>query len=173
MGYTRRLISFVILIMLVGLGSLVLSTEQARAIAACQIVIEKIANPADNTEFVFTAPDSDNPNFTLKDPSEPITTTGIARGETTTVTEEVPPGWILDVDEEECTGDTDKIFIFNETNGLRFNCESDNATVTCTFTNVKLVTNIPTLSEWGLIAMAGILGIIGFIMVIRRRKVTA
>jgi len=32
--------------------------------------------------------------------------------------------------------------------------------------------NIPTLSEWGLIAMAGILGIVGFIA-IRRRKVTA
>jgi len=31
---------------------------------------------------------------------------------------------------------------------------------------------IPTLSEWGLIAMAGILGIAGF-MVIRRRKATA
>jgi len=31
---------------------------------------------------------------------------------------------------------------------------------------------IPTLNEWGLIAMAGILGIVGF-MVIRRRKVTA
>lgn len=31
---------------------------------------------------------------------------------------------------------------------------------------------IPTLSEWGLIAMAGVLGIVGF-MVIRRRKVTA
>jgi len=31
---------------------------------------------------------------------------------------------------------------------------------------------IPTLPEWGLIAMAGILGIIGF-MVLRRRKVTA
>jgi len=31
---------------------------------------------------------------------------------------------------------------------------------------------IPTLSEWGLIAMAGALGIVGF-MVIRRRKVSA
>ena len=31
---------------------------------------------------------------------------------------------------------------------------------------------IPTLSEWGLIAMAAILGIVGF-MVLRRRKVTA
>ena len=32
-------------------------------------------------------------------------------------------------------------------------------------------TPIPTLSEWGLIAMAGVLGIIGF-MVIRRKKVS-
>jgi hypothetical protein len=32
--------------------------------------------------------------------------------------------------------------------------------------------SVPTLSEWGLIAMAGILGIVGF-MVMRRRKVTA
>jgi len=35
-----------------------------------------------------------------------------------------------------------------------------------------IVTNVPTLSEWGLILMAGILGIVGF-MVMRRRKVTA
>ncbi|MEK6223469.1 MAG: IPTL-CTERM sorting domain-containing protein [Thermodesulfobacteriales bacterium] len=31
--------------------------------------------------------------------------------------------------------------------------------------------NVPTLSEWGLIAMAGVLGIVGF-MVIRRKKVS-
>ena len=34
------------------------------------------------------------------------------------------------------------------------------------------VSSVPTLSEWGLIAMAGILGIAGF-MVMRRRKATA
>ena len=36
--------------------------------------------------------------------------------------------------------------------------------------NLKFV---PTMSEWGLIAMAGILGIVGFIMVIKRRKLMA
>jgi len=43
-----------------------------------------------------------------------------------------------------------------------------------TYTCVGFIfpTPIPTLSKWGLIAMAGILGIVGFI-VIRRRKVTA
>lgn len=40
------------------------------------------------------------------------------------------------------------------------------------FGQCGLVSNVPTLSEWGLIAMAGILGIVGF-MVMRRRKVTA
>jgi len=35
-----------------------------------------------------------------------------------------------------------------------------------------LPSTVPTLSQWGLIAMAGILGIVGF-MVIRRRKATA
>ncbi len=43
-------------------------------------------------------------------------------------------------------------------------CGGDNSTCT--------VQPIPTLSEWGLMAMAGILGIVGF-MVIRRRRVTA
>ena len=37
---------------------------------------------------------------------------------------------------------------------------------------VQPVVIIPTLSEWGLIAMAGVLGLVGF-MVIRRRKLTA
>lgn len=34
------------------------------------------------------------------------------------------------------------------------------------------VTDVPTISEWGLIAMAGILGIVDF-MVMRRKKVVA
>ena len=40
------------------------------------------------------------------------------------------------------------------------------------FEGVLQAAQIPTLSEWGLVAMAGLLGIIGF-MVIIRRKVTA
>jgi len=40
------------------------------------------------------------------------------------------------------------------------------------FGSCGLASPIPTLNQWGLIAMAGILGIIGF-MVIRRRKVAA
>ncbi len=42
----------------------------------------------------------------------------------------------------------------------------------CPCEQPQVVSPIPTLSEWGLLAMASILGIIGFI-VIRRRKVSA
>jgi len=70
------------------------------------------------------------------------------------------------------------------------NGSSDNVSVIDTATNILVATipvgagpsgvaitpiverAIPTLSEWGLIAMAGILGIVGF-MVIRRRKALA
>lgn len=47
-------------------------------------------------------------------------------------------------------------------------CDRDSGL--CTL--IPIVSNIPTLSEWGLIAMAGILGIAGYI-IIRRRKAAA
>ncbi|MCH7519564.1 MAG: IPTL-CTERM sorting domain-containing protein [Candidatus Dadabacteria bacterium] len=70
------------------------------------------------------------------------------------------------------------------------NTDSDNVSVIDTATNMvvgppipvgtdpvgvaitPILTSIPTLSEWGLIAMAAILGIVGFV-VMRRRKATA
>lgn len=43
----------------------------------------------------------------------------------------------------------------------------------CSGTVVTLARPIPTLSEWGLISMTGILGIVGLFAALRRRKVTA
>ncbi len=53
-----------------------------------------------------------------------------------------------------------------ETNSETFSAQA----LTFGVSHKTLLSNIPTLSEWGMIAMAGILGIIG-IMVVRRRKV--
>ncbi len=50
--------------------------------------------------------------------------------------------------------------------------QSKGLALDCGIPGFPAETTIPTLSEWGLIAMAGILGIIGFI-VIRRRQATA
>ena len=91
-----------------------------------------------------------------------------------TVTEELPPGWAFV--EAGCT-DNNTIEVTEVLNGLAIKCLFDTGTFDgCFFTNEMLEPPpppaVPTLSEWGLIAMAGILGIVGF-MVIRRRKVTA
>jgi len=58
-----------------------------------------------------------------------------------------------------------------EINDLTFELESCEIFLN-ELVGIENVRPIPTLSEWGLIAMAGVLGIAG-LMVIRRRKVTA
>ena len=174
MKYTRNLISFFILTVLVGLGSLVLSTGQVGAfVGPCDIIIQKEADPADNTPFDFLITGDHPGEFTLKDPSASSTIIPIGFEDIVTVTEEVPSGWILD-ENIECTK-AELITVTNVPNGRTFKCLNESTsvkTVTCTFFNVNIERNVPTLSQWGLIAMAGILGIVGF-MVMRRRKVTA
>ncbi len=177
MGYTRSLITLVILTMFVGLGSLFLITDQANAGHACFIGIEKVADPADDTPFDFSAPGSNNPNFALMDPSNDIGIVGLNPGQVVPLTEAVPAGWSLD---EIVCEDVSGVNISDIPNGKSFECIATSGGVAiCTFFNSMEEppppppAQVPTLSEWGLIAMAGILGIVGFIMVIRRRKVTS
>jgi hypothetical protein len=97
--------------------------------------------------------------------------------------ENIPVGYNLNIEctqgEENCTDNGGfvpclSIEVLEDGNGVTIECD-DSATNdmgSCTFTNTLTPRNVPTLSEWGLIAMASILGIIGF-MVIRRRKLTA
>ena len=167
MVYTRSSIRFVILTMLVCIGSLVLSTGQVRAqVEACIVNIVKEALPADNTGFTFNR--SDDGQFVLRDPGGTTQEITVFVGTPVTVTEQVPPGWILD--DIQCS--EEGLDISDVENGVTITCLTIVLEAGCTFFNVRVTTNVPTLSEWGLIAMAGILGIVGF-MVIRRRKVNA
>jgi hypothetical protein len=132
----------------------------------CGITIEKVAPGGDGTEFPFEyTVDSDGPNSaTLADGESD----GGPFGSFVTVTELPLEGWkLVDID---CNGEGGITFDITA-NSFTAIC-ADNGFGTCTFINQR-VTDIPTLSEWGLIAMAGILGIAGFILVVRRRKVTA
>ena len=149
----------------------------------CTLEIEKVAIPADNTPFDFVATGDINSETTLSDPGNPTFNGGLGIGDTVTVTEELPPGWELQ--SIECIeGQTNcgsgefepclSITINEESNSITATCVDDD-TGSCTFTNrlIEVEPNqVPTLSEWGLIAMAGLLGIIGFI-VIRRRQLVA
>jgi hypothetical protein len=148
--------------MLVGAGSLVLGTGQAGAgVNPCAIGIEKIEITDADTPFEFEITGDQTNDFTLSDPTDPTFNFDIGIDDTVTVTELVPPGWILksidciegtngcgmDVFEPCLTATVDG-------NSVTFFCE-DNDTASCVFTNVRVINvrvineNIPTLSEWG------------------------
>jgi IPTL-CTERM motif len=177
----RNMISFVIVTALAFAGMLTLCQENARAQLDnnCIISINKVATPANDKVFDFTVTGAQDTTFSLSDPSHPLQVLGINVSQTLTVTEEDIQGWALDG--IECTQGiincgTGGEFVpcltaVVDGNSVTFEC-LDNDTASCTFTNSLLERNIPTLSEWGLIAMAGVLGIAG-LLVIRRRKATA
>jgi len=181
MRYKRQLVSSIVISIVVGLGFFVLISNQAKAQEQCDLSVTKVALPADDTVFTFIGSGDDDFTFFISDPSDPTSSGFIEVNNTVTITEELPPGWELD--NIECTeGSTNcggqgifvpclSITIDEETNSITAFCD-DIDTGSCTFTNVRIPRDVPTLSEWGLIAMAGVLGIVGF-MVMRRKKVTA
>ena len=135
-------------------------------IRGCQVTIEKSALEGGDTPFGFTAPGSSDPEFTLTDGEEIIL--GIAGGTDVDVTELAPDGWSLSG--VQCS-EPDGVVISNFPNGSNFACSPDGGSVDCVFVNVPS-SQIPTVSEWGLIGMAAILGIIA-LLAIRRRNLTA
>jgi hypothetical protein len=98
---------------------------------------------------------------------------GIEQGLPVTVIEEPAEGWeLVDVICTPAEGmETDVI-----RGGVVFTCVSPTEEISnCTFVNVSSTASatIPTLSEWGMIAAAAGLGLVGFFAVRRRRAVRA
>jgi hypothetical protein len=179
MSYRRSLIGFVFLIILGGLGFLVLGAAQAGA-QDCVLTIEKAAIPANDFPFDFLVTGNGSEGFTLFDPSDNTINIGMSVGNIFTVTEDVPAGWSLDNIEcvegvTDCGPPGEFIPCLDVTiieGGIIAEC-LDNDAASCTFTNSFTGTVIPTLSEWGLIAMAAVIGAAGIFMALRRRKAEA
>jgi len=180
MSKIQNMISVVILTALAFLGFMALGPGQAVAQEEpCTVTIEKVAIPANDFNFNFSISGDIVGELNLSDPSNPSTFVGLGIEETITITENVPPGWELV--SIECTegvtncgsdGFEPCLTATVEGNSVTFFCE-DNDTASCTFTNGVAVSNIPTLSEWGLITMAVIIGAAGLFVALRRRKAAA
>jgi hypothetical protein len=153
--------------------------EDAIAVGVCEITVEKLAIPDVGTDFQFSAPSPGPGDFTLSSGDQEIFNQ-ILFSDEATITEQVPELWMLESVTCEVTGGNFAPIIIELENGVTIDCEGDGPTdqdpelseITCLIVNDLIPHNVPTLSEWGLIAMAGILGLVGF-MVLRRRKVTA
>jgi len=149
---------------------------QANSQEICSLVIEIIAPPAArDTTFNFeiiTDSGTETVEFFESNLIE------IEAPETIMITELVETGWTLESIEceqgEDNCGEGGEfipclnITINEDINSITAEC-LDTDTASCTFTNVPSPPHIPTLSEWGLIATAGLLVIIGF-LAIRKRQ---
>lgn len=138
-------------------------------------VTEVLASGSFETEFPFnlTAGDPENPpldeSFDLmRNESEMVP--DLPLSSLYTLVQNTPEDFNLD--SVQCEGDADFDFILLEEGGVQLTCNSP-GNVNCTFVNSAIIVrNIPTMSEWGLIATAMVLGIAG-ILFYRRRMLKA
>lgn len=160
---------FIFAYVAVGIG-LGFSPDARAQPTGCDIEIVKSSSPANNTVFTFEIVSGAIVfELPLRDPDNTSFETGIDPGQTATVTELPVGGWELGGIECEAEGDVD-FFIGGAS--VTIDCSDDGGAISCTFSNFLASRPIPTLSEWGLIAMAGVLALAGF-LVLRRRKLTA
>lgn len=134
---------------------------------ACGVTIIKEVTGGGNARFEYEVTVDGDPSFPVQLLGGE--STGGPFDSTVTVTELPISGWTLTDISCENTGATG--FEITE-NGFSASCDGGGE-VTCTFVNERLDLSIPTLSEWGMIAMAGALGAIGLYIAIRRRNATA
>ncbi len=137
----------------------------------CLITIVNQAQGAGDLEFVFTATSEKGEADTIPLTDGESVSGGITPGTAGTLVEEPPAGWLLS--DVVCEGDSG-LSITNIDDGISLECiEPTGERTTCTFVNVPVVTNIPTLSEWGMIAAAAGLGLAGVWFAGRRRRAGA
>ena len=156
-----------VLIAFVFSGVLLFHADSSRAQQQCTLNITKVTEPPSGTVFSFDYIDSNDKQFVFD----------LSNGDTQQILIP-PPQTVADITEEPVAGyvitdvtcDAEEgITVTQIDGGIEVFCESANGvTADCTITNT-LRTNVPTLSEWGMIAAAAGLGLIGVFFASRRR----
>jgi hypothetical protein len=133
----------------------------------CSIGITKEAIPPVDLSFNFLTVSTTDPDHEFSLPAGTSTNEFLVVGETVVVSELPLEGWeLIDVDCED-GGPGLNVFVDDE-NRVVASC-SFQGFAECTFTN-RGPSNIPTLSEWGMIAAAAGLIIVGIFFAVRRRR---
>jgi hypothetical protein len=165
----RPILSLVLIVLTVIAVSLFSADRSSAQGGPCVVEAVKDAPGGEGLEFVFDGIDNSGPfTFSIIAGGEPASGS-VDFGETTTITEE--PGQngyrfagVI------CVGSPD-IFITQIENGFTITCDSEEpVTKLCTIFNQPIASAIPTLSEWGMIAAAGGLMLVGVWFAVRRRR---
>lgn len=135
----------------------------------CNITVEEeVLHPNVNTvntlfPFNISAGELDE-SFEISD-GQTDTTADLPLSTDYTITQTVPEDWVLEG--IECVGDADFTSTVSD-NTVEVTCNSP-GDVSCTFVNrAIIIRNVPTLSEWGLVATAVVMGIAGVLFYRRR-----
>lgn len=137
----------------------------------CKIIIDKVTDVPSNQVFFFDGFIGDELVLTgdLTANIPETVSQDVTVGETLSIVEQHSPGWafggVL------CSSIVEYTIVENE-NGFDITCLNPGSAAGCTMTNVRVdeVRNIPTLSEWGMIAAAAGLALVGVFFAIRKRK---
>ena len=141
--------------------------EAGTGAQGCSIGIFKEAFPQEDVFFDFLAESSVGPDSEFSLAAGSATNVFLIPGESVVVSELGLEGWELI--KVECDPGSGGFTVFvDDENNVIADCTSAGF-VACTFTN-KGSTNIPTLSEWGMIAAGAGLVLIGVFFVIRRKR---
>ena len=166
----RYILNLFIITLTISFGFFIFSSHAGVPTPGCNIVIQNQTIPESDVDFPFTISGEINEEFVLQDTDEEFFF--IPNNSTVTVTEQAPAGWVLR--DLACDiGEGFDLSIEKVSNGVQLTCteEIEITSVECTFINAQSEA-IPTFSQWGIVALVVVLGIVGF-TVLRRRKVTA
>ena len=162
-----RNISYLLVIIFIAAGFVTIHPGKSFG-QGCEIGISKVATPDDGTEFHFvaTGPASE-PEFDLVSGDDEGLTS--PAGSSVDIVEDLFGGWVLD--HVECDIENAAV-VTNIENGVRILCPPNGGGAGCTFFN-KQLGSVPTLSQWGMIAAAAGLVLVGVFFAVRRRRITA
>ena len=136
----------------------------------CFIETTKVAPGAEGQEFQFNGVVVETgETFTFFIPAgDPMGSSGfVEEGTSHRITEAPQNGWVFGGIECELGGGLN---ITEIEGGWIEECVNPKLDTFCVITNVRVPANIPTLSEWGMIAAAAGLGLIGVFFAVRRRR---
>ncbi len=159
----RYIVNLLFVAVLASSGAFLFSADvKAQNFCSATIFVDTI--PGSDTDFPYTVTGEFPEEFTIN----PVQARKIGASDITTVTQGDVAGWVLrDIDCE----NINNMNITKVGSGISFECLQNGGFASCTFINSQTEA-IPTISQWGLVALVLGLGAVGY-FVIRRRQVSA
>ena len=169
-NYVSGIIGVLIAAILIA-GGTSLPAIAGSVISGCSVEVVKITDVETSQLFDFVADTISDPNFNFSLESGESQMLVFGFEEELIISEIVPDGWALQ--NVICDDGVGGVNILIEADGTVVAFCNELGSTTCEFTNVMTERNIPTLSEWGMIAAAAGLALIGVFFAVRRKRLNA